>query len=171
MSAMRLQQSVVEWLRIARPGCLWFHAPARTDFAPRLRNGLARLGIGAGVPDLVFLLPGGRVACVVLREEHVRTPARALACFPLSGMHFLNDVVASVLDSEQKPCRRAVIRMTLVYRGVRRRREQRLGILKAGHDSLAMRLRGSAIGRRSVNAAPRWGKSYRPTPDYGRTQG
>ena len=80
MSAMRLQQSVVEWLRIARPGCLWFHAPARTDFAPRLRNGLARLGIGAGVPDLVFLLPGGRVACVVLRDG-ARQPSRAERAF------------------------------------------------------------------------------------------
>lgn len=57
----KLQQECVKWLRETRPNCIWFH-PANGENRNIITGViLKRMGVRAGVPDLIVILHGGKV--------------------------------------------------------------------------------------------------------------
>jgi hypothetical protein len=63
-----LQGFVVDLLRLAAvPDLIWYHVPNEGRRAPRTGAFLKRMGMVAGVPDLAFVLPGGRAAFLELK--------------------------------------------------------------------------------------------------------
>jgi hypothetical protein len=67
-----LQISVVQYLTLARPKCEFFHVPNQGRFPVQYRRKLARMGVKAGVADLLFILPGGRIGCIELKTDKGR---------------------------------------------------------------------------------------------------
>ncbi len=63
-----LHRSVIEWLEWQKPNCLWFH-PYNSGYRTKAEAGIGKaLGVLAGVADLVFVLPGGRVGFIITRS-------------------------------------------------------------------------------------------------------
>ncbi len=50
----------------------FFHVPNEGRHTVKYRVKLKRLGVKAGVPDLLFVLPGGRLGCVELKSDKGR---------------------------------------------------------------------------------------------------
>lgn len=64
-----LQKAVVQFLRVAVPGLVWFAVPNQKGTRSTWEQGLLKaLGVRAGVADLVFVLDGGRVAFIELKD-------------------------------------------------------------------------------------------------------
>lgn len=64
-----LQKSVVQFLRAAAVGCVWFAVPNQKGTRTTWEQGLLKsLGVRAGVADLVFVLDGGRIAFIELKD-------------------------------------------------------------------------------------------------------
>lgn len=64
-----LQRAVVQWLRLAKPDCLWFAVPnggARSKVEAAILQGL---GVRAGVADLVFQWEGGGLQVELKRPD------------------------------------------------------------------------------------------------------
>jgi hypothetical protein len=63
-----LQGFVVDLLRLAGArDLIWYHPVNEGRRAPRTGAFLKRMGMVAGVPDLAFVLPGGRAAFLELK--------------------------------------------------------------------------------------------------------
>ena len=81
----QLQISVVHYLRHALPeGILYFHTPNGGVRDKREAAKLKAMGVTAGVPDLIFVLPTGKLAAIELKwgpgrlsPEQTRWLARA----------------------------------------------------------------------------------------------
>lgn len=72
-----LQQQVVRYLDLALPSLIWFHCPNGGGRTPVEGAILKSMGVRAGVPDLVFVLPDGRAAFIELKAgKGVLTPAQ-----------------------------------------------------------------------------------------------
>ena len=64
-----LQRSVVEYLLVTKPQCLWYHPP-NGGGRSRAEAGIFKaMGTKAGVPDLAFILPEGQAAFIELKAE------------------------------------------------------------------------------------------------------
>lgn len=62
-----LQIAVADYLRIAAPDLLWFHVANERKCSPQRGDMLKLMGVLAGVPDLVFVLPDGHVGFIELK--------------------------------------------------------------------------------------------------------
>jgi len=108
-----LQRAIVGLLTRTRPRALWFHVP---NGGPRDRRTAARfvgLGVRKGVPDLVFIGPGGRAYCMELKapkgrlspdQKAWREAAEALGA-PVAVIRSIDEAVAALrawglLDAE-----------------------------------------------------------------------
>ena len=69
-----LQYAVVQMVRLAFPRLLFFHVPNEKGTRTTFENmHLKRLGVVAGVADLIFCLPGGRFAAIELKAPERRS--------------------------------------------------------------------------------------------------
>lgn len=85
-----LQQQVVAYIDRALPGALYFHVPNSSgNRGPRLGGIMKSMGVRAGVPDLVLILPNGLSAFIELKagrgklteaQEAFRDRAVKLGC-------------------------------------------------------------------------------------------
>lgn len=85
-----LQKLVVEHLELAYPGLLFFHVPNSSgNRGAHLGGILKAMGVKAGVPDLVLILPNGLAGFIELKaakgklspaQDAFRTRAKALGC-------------------------------------------------------------------------------------------
>ncbi|NBB65064.1 VRR-NUC domain-containing protein [Pseudomonas sp. ODNR1LW] len=63
-----LQKVVVRFLKLAAPKAVFFHVPNQRGTRKRFEQELLKaMGVRAGVADLVFVLPEGRVAFLELK--------------------------------------------------------------------------------------------------------
>ena len=62
-----LQKSVAIMLRLKYPKLLWFHVPNSSIGPVQWRKKLADMWVRAGVPDLVFIFPGGHIGLIELK--------------------------------------------------------------------------------------------------------
>ena len=70
---VQLQISVVQFLRLAMPdNLLWFHVPNGEHRDVRTAAKLKAMGTTPGVPDLLVLLPHGRLGCIELKAAKGR---------------------------------------------------------------------------------------------------
>ena len=71
MSEYDIHTQTVEYLHALGPQLkgYFFHVPNAGKHHVRYRQKLKRLGVKAGVPDLLFVVPGGRMACIELKSE------------------------------------------------------------------------------------------------------
>lgn len=86
-----LQQTVAGYLDRAVPALLWFHVPNSSgNRGARLGGILKSMGVKAGVPDLVLILPNGLAAFIELKaskgalteaQRAFRDRCSALGCF------------------------------------------------------------------------------------------
>lgn len=68
-----LQKTVVQFLRVAVPRAVWFAVPNQKGTRKTWEQGLMKaMGVRAGVADLVFVLPGGRVGFIELKAKDGR---------------------------------------------------------------------------------------------------
>lgn len=65
----QLQIDIVQFLRLALPKLLFFHVANQRKTSPRRGALLKKMGVMAGVPDLVFILPQGRVGFIELKVK------------------------------------------------------------------------------------------------------
>ncbi len=72
-----LQRSVVAYLLVTKPQCLWYHPP-NGGGRSRAEAGIFKaMGTKAGVPDLAIVLPEGQAAFIELKAEGRRlSPAQ-----------------------------------------------------------------------------------------------
>ena len=68
MTETDLQKSVVQWLDLVKPDAYWFHVPNESKAHINHRRKLKAMGVKAGVADLVFVMPGGRVGFIELKH-------------------------------------------------------------------------------------------------------
>ena len=72
-----LQRSVVEYLLVTKPQCLWYHPPNGGGRSKAEGGVLRATGVKPGVPDLAFVLPEGEAAFIELRAKGRRlSPAQ-----------------------------------------------------------------------------------------------
>jgi len=64
----QIHRSIVDYLKLY-PNLLWFHVPNEGKHKVQYRAKMKRKGVIAGVPDLIFVLPGGRFAGMELKRE------------------------------------------------------------------------------------------------------
>lgn len=63
-----LQCAVADLLRLnAAPGVIWTHPPNGEARSARTGAKLKRMGVRAGAPDILIILPDGRAACLELK--------------------------------------------------------------------------------------------------------
>ena len=62
----------MKYLNALRLKCFWFHVPNTHSGGVRWGSKLKSLGLRAGVSDLVFMLPGGKCACMELKTPSGR---------------------------------------------------------------------------------------------------
>lgn len=67
MTETELQKSVIQWLDLVKPAACWFHVPNESKAHVSHRKKLREMGVKAGVADLVFVLPGGKVGFIELK--------------------------------------------------------------------------------------------------------
>ena len=71
-----LQKSFVDLLHLTKPECLWFAVPNEGNRGGKrgALDGARRqaMGIRAGVPDMQFLMPGGKVGFIEFKSEKGR---------------------------------------------------------------------------------------------------
>ena len=96
-----LQRAVVQFLKVACPTALWFAVPNQRGTRKRWENEmLVAMGVRAGVPDLVFVLPGGRVGFIELKAPKGRMEASQLIfaeeALALGTLHLVCRSVAEV---------------------------------------------------------------------------
>ena len=72
MSEDRLQMSVIEYLELAKPSAYYFHVPNASMATPSHRRKLKLMGLKAGVADLLFILPGGRLGAIEIKTHKGR---------------------------------------------------------------------------------------------------
>jgi hypothetical protein len=65
----RLQRAVVQYLMLAvdPAQCLWWHVPNGGHRYPATAARMKLMGVRPGVPDLAFILPGGRSGFIELK--------------------------------------------------------------------------------------------------------
>jgi hypothetical protein len=68
LSESRLQYEIVQWAQ--REGYFCFHCPNGEKREPRTANKLMAMGVKAGVPDLIFILPEGKILWVELKLKN-----------------------------------------------------------------------------------------------------
>lgn len=62
-----IHRQIVEWLQWAHPDLLVFH-PYNGGYRTKAEAGIGKaLGVKAGTPDLVFVLPGGKCAFMEIK--------------------------------------------------------------------------------------------------------
>ena len=65
---LSLQCAVADLLRLnAAPGVIWTHPPNGEHRSKRTGAKLKRMGVRAGAPDFIIILPTGHVACLELK--------------------------------------------------------------------------------------------------------
>lgn len=64
-----LQIEVANVLRVVAPGVIWFHVPNGGSRNPVEAAILKAMGVRAGTPDLVFVLPGGVAGFIELKAD------------------------------------------------------------------------------------------------------
>ncbi len=52
-----IHRAIVQWLRLTKPNCIWWHTPNGARLTKAQAGIHKALGMTAGVPDLVFILP------------------------------------------------------------------------------------------------------------------
>lgn len=62
-----LSIAVAEFLRTAKPECMWWHSPNGGRRNAREAARLKRMGVLAGVPDYIFILPDNNVGFIELK--------------------------------------------------------------------------------------------------------
>lgn len=62
-----LQQTVAGFLRATLPQNIWFHVPNGGGRSKAEAGILKSMGVRAGAPDLVFVLPDGKAAFIELK--------------------------------------------------------------------------------------------------------
>ncbi len=62
-----LQISVIQYLDLVKPNAFYFHVPNSSMATPGYRKTLKRMGLKAGIGDLLFILPGGRLGVIELK--------------------------------------------------------------------------------------------------------
>ena len=73
----QLQRSVVAYLLVTRPQCLWYHPPNGGGRSKAEGGVLKAMGVRPGVPDLALVLPEGQAAFIELKAEGRRlSPAQ-----------------------------------------------------------------------------------------------
>ncbi|RAK51609.1 VRR-NUC domain-containing protein [Phenylobacterium soli] len=85
-----LQLAVARYIDRAYPGLIWWHTPnASGNRGARLGGILKAMGVKAGVPDIVIILPTGQAAFIELKagkgrlsepQEAFRDKVRSFAC-------------------------------------------------------------------------------------------
>ena len=91
-----LQRAVVQFLKMACPTALWFAVPNQRGTRKRWENEmLVAMGVRAGVPDLVFVLPGGRVGFIELKAAKGRMETSQLI-FAEEALHLVCRSLAEV---------------------------------------------------------------------------
>jgi hypothetical protein len=69
----RLQEAVIDLLMAAHvPGVVWWHTPNGGKRSKREAVKFKRMGVLAGVPDLIISLPGARMAFLELKSRRGR---------------------------------------------------------------------------------------------------
>ena len=101
----RLQQAVVQYLVLACSHVIWFHPPNGEVRSKPTGARLKKMGVLRGVPDLVFVLPGGASAFIelkapgaYLRPEQKDFRDRALVLGSKFALCRTLEEVISVLD-------------------------------------------------------------------------
>lgn len=69
---IELQKAIVQFLRLARPDVLWFHCPNGGSRSVRTAAMLKSIGVRAGVPDLIFILPKGLFGAIEVKSTDGR---------------------------------------------------------------------------------------------------
>lgn len=65
-----LQMAVVQYLLLSCPeNVLWYHCPNGEYRSKKTAAKLKRMGVRPGIPDLCFVLPGGRAAFIELKAD------------------------------------------------------------------------------------------------------
>ncbi|MFQ5535615.1 MAG: hypothetical protein ACE5EM_12430 [Sphingomonadales bacterium] len=62
-----LHIAIADYLRARERDCVWWHTANQRRTSPRQGAKLKRMGVVAGVPDLAFVLPGGRAAYIEIK--------------------------------------------------------------------------------------------------------
>ena len=62
-----LQISVIEYLDLVKPNAFYFHVPNASMATPGFRKTLKRMGLKAGISDLLFIRPGGVLGAIELK--------------------------------------------------------------------------------------------------------
>lgn len=92
-----LQKSVVEYLELAKPRCIWFHVPnggARSKTEAAIMKGL---GVKAGVADLIFLWKD-RCSFIELKTEKGRISKAQVAFMEECGEYGIGYVTCHSLE-------------------------------------------------------------------------
>jgi hypothetical protein len=97
----RIHIAVVEYLRFAAPGLVWFHVPNGGRRDPGEAAKLKQMGVRAGVPDLVFVLPDGRSAFVELKSDAGTLEPEQAAFFDAIPVEVPRAVCRSIDDVER----------------------------------------------------------------------
>ena len=73
MSERDLQKHVVQLLELsAAPDVIWWHTPNGEKRSKKTAALLKAMGVKAGIPDLTFVFPGGRVRFLELKWKRGR---------------------------------------------------------------------------------------------------
>jgi hypothetical protein len=85
---LAIHEAIVDALKVLlKPGILYWHTPNEGERDDAYAYRLKRMGVLAGVPDLLFIMPGGRVAFI-----EVKTPEGTLS---LAQKAFRDSAIAS----------------------------------------------------------------------------
>ena len=61
----QLQRTITDWLWLVRPRCMWWHTPNSGRRSKAEAGVFKALGVRAGVPDLLFVLPPAARLCAI----------------------------------------------------------------------------------------------------------
>ena len=75
----RIQREIIQFVRAVAPHCLIVAVPNGSQRTASGRPANAVAGLTAGVPDLVVVIPGGRVLWVEVKSEKGRVSDAQLA--------------------------------------------------------------------------------------------
>ena len=94
-----LQRCVADFLRRGCPGLIWYAVPNGGLRNKRVAADLKRQGVKAGVPDLAFVLPGGRAAFIELKVgKNDTSDAQESFMLDAEGVGAVCEVCRSVED-------------------------------------------------------------------------
>ena len=72
----KVQNAIVEYLRLTAPQCITFHIPNGGSRSDLERMILSRMGVLPGIPDLQIIVPGGRAYFLEVKADNGK-PSKA----------------------------------------------------------------------------------------------